>query len=598
MNEYRNYTNKKKSEREIETLARNEIRHPNSRRSRTCFRSQAKLTQEELEKKICEFIIHAMIPLKIVDDPYFIDIFHRLNIAHDGLRLISRRSLARRIDTLYADTKEKLKSLINHIPYVCTTTDIWSGKTRSFLGVTIHWIDNNCNRKSATLACRRFPNKHSAENIAELLSKINTEYNIDYNKICATITDNASNFVKAFKEYSIQNYCIENSEDDSVNVDIEISNDIFSCTESDEDTEMTQQSHILMTSINTIEAIRLPYLPKHLRCCAHILNLIASADLLKAINASNLLHMHKKIMSKCNILWKATTRPKSAEIMQQLLGLTLPRPGDTRWNSLYVALQKIVDIKLKCPLLFQALQNRTMILDDEFKYIEEHLKCTKPVADALDMQGEKFAYYGIVVPTLISLKRKLEHLNTREFQYCKPVAQSLLENINRRFAHFFDFSSEESINAAIAALAHPEFKNRWLSCVAPGNHNKLLTAFKDSVSAEIQCKSTNENDIVDTSENNFFDFGEENAENSSSTLEPEVQIANFFNDRTNNLQTLNNYQAIKAVFIKFNTPLPSSAAVERLFSYATMTNLPKSNRLSDKKFEQRIFLRGNLHLFS
>ena len=38
---------------------------------------------------------------------------------------------------------------------------------------------------------------------------------------------------------------------------------------------------------------------------------------------------------------------------------------------------------------------------------------------------------------------------------------------------------------------------------------------------------------------------------------------------------------IRKIFVKFNTPLPSSAPVERLFSYATLLDLPKYNKMTD-----------------
>ena len=46
--------------------------------------------------------------------------------------------------------------------------------------------------------------------------------------------------------------------------------------------------------------------------------------------------------------------------------------------------------------------------------------------------------------------------------------------------------------------------------------------------------------------------------------------------------------------MKYNTPLPSSALVERLFTFATITNSPKANRLTNKMFEQKIVLKANL----
>lgn len=56
---------------------------------------------------------------------------------------------------------------------------------------------------------------------------------------------------------------------------------------------------------------------------------------------------------------------------------------------------------------------------------------------------------------------------------------------------------------------------------------------------------------------------------------------------------LNEYPLIRKVFLKYNTPLPSSAPVERLFNYATMMNVPKYNRLTDKNFEQRVLEKAN-----
>lgn len=50
------------------------------------------------------------------------------------------------------------------------------------------------------------------------------------------------------------------------------------------------------------------------------------------------------------------------------------------------------------------------------------------------------------------------------------------------------------------------------------------------------------------------------------------------------------------MFIKYNTALPSSAAVERLFSVAGDILRPKRASLTACNFEQLVFLRGNLKL--
>lgn len=95
-------------------------------------------------------------------------------------------------------------------------------------------------------------------------------------------------------------------------------------------------------------------------------------------------------MKKCNVLWKAAGGPKSAEVIQDVLGNMLSRPGETRWSSLFDAFQKIVNIKEKSLLLHRAFNiYKNTINENEFDYIQEYLMRTLPVAEALDiMQSE------------------------------------------------------------------------------------------------------------------------------------------------------------------------------------------------------------------
>jgi len=149
-------------------------------------------------------------------------------------------------------------------------------------------------------------------------------------------------------------------------------------------------------------------LSRHIRCYAHTLSLCATSDIMKTIISSPHLHeIHTRIMQKCNTLWNAASRPKSAEINQSILGHILSRPDEMRWNSLFDSLTQIQKIKEKSSEFTRALNLKqcTFTVSDH-NYIEEFLFCVKHLSQALDMlQRDKSVFYVMIFPTLLCLQR-------------------------------------------------------------------------------------------------------------------------------------------------------------------------------------------------
>lgn len=95
----------------------------------------------------------------------------------------------------------ELKKTFEELEFLSTTADIWTAHNKGYIAVTAHWIDSqSLERKKAALACRRFTGCHTYDSIATKLENIHSSFSI-FHKVTATVTDNGSNFVKAFKVY-------------------------------------------------------------------------------------------------------------------------------------------------------------------------------------------------------------------------------------------------------------------------------------------------------------------------------------------------------------------------------------------------------------
>lgn len=67
------------------------------------------------------------------------------------------------------------------------------------MGFTVHWLNPlTLERQSKGLACKRIYGRHTYDNIAEMIDNVLSEFNIQ-TKTTMIVTDNAANFVKAFK---------------------------------------------------------------------------------------------------------------------------------------------------------------------------------------------------------------------------------------------------------------------------------------------------------------------------------------------------------------------------------------------------------------
>ncbi|CAG5096656.1 Protein of unknown function [Cotesia congregata] len=239
--------------------------------------------QEKFEENLTYFVLDSMLPINVVERPSFRQIFDDLQVkkGESQLQHLSRYSLGKRIKTYFDksfnEIRQHLESVTTNNGFVCTTADVWTSGSRRFLGVTMSWIDQkSLARKSDAVACKRFLGTHSFDAIAKKLFDIHSSF--DSSEV--SCDDNDEEIFDALDDISVR---------------------------AEEEFDLTCEIA----------------LPQHLRCASHTLNLIATTDISKGIEASQVLKKrHTNVVKKCSSLWKQLRSPKKNEYFKLYLVLT------------------------------------------------------------------------------------------------------------------------------------------------------------------------------------------------------------------------------------------------------------------------------------
>lgn len=114
--------------------------------------------------------------------------------------LPSRRKLVRSLlPALYEKHVQLVKDELKKTNYVGLTSDLWTSRqTKGFLTVTANFIDTEWERRSVVLQTVRMMKDHTAENLANEMREICSEWEIS-NKVCCVVTDNAPDIVSVVK---------------------------------------------------------------------------------------------------------------------------------------------------------------------------------------------------------------------------------------------------------------------------------------------------------------------------------------------------------------------------------------------------------------
>lgn len=137
------------------------------------------------EDKLLRFVVLSELPFRIVEEPSLMEL---LCEANPHVNLFSRGTLRRRILQLHQQLAEKMRTVLQETPgRICLSLDMWSTKNNlyPYMGILGHWIDEEWNLRSALLAFKHMPQRHTGENMANCIWKVLTKLNIKQKVGCS-----------------------------------------------------------------------------------------------------------------------------------------------------------------------------------------------------------------------------------------------------------------------------------------------------------------------------------------------------------------------------------------------------------------------------
>ncbi|XP_077474228.1 uncharacterized protein zbedx isoform X1 [Stigmatopora argus] len=525
------------------------------------------MTQEKIDDLVFNYIVEDCQSFQVLEQPGFKKLISGLT---EGLQPMDVVSLFSKVDLSFSKMRDELMAKLACVEYVCTTADLWTVGRGSFFGMTCHWIDcDSLERKSAALGFAKMPGRLTYDAVAGRIHDIHVACGIE-SKVQTTVTDNASPFVNVFKEFTPD---AGDGDDDIIGV----FENVGAVLEGKPEQDM------------------LLFLPTVQRCASQTLEQIVSEDFWRAVSQGPMCQLFYTSMSKVYSIWsKCHQLQVGMEAAEEVRKMALLVPAVIRWNVEYCALQKIVSLTERELTELSARLDVPRLQPEEMDFLKEYVSVFHPLAFALELfQAEQKCYLGLVIPTVLSLKNKLsEHKDSSK--YFGDAVVTIVRAIDTRFQELF-----ASNEARFATATTPQFRLWWLAASEREDMCSLLAMEASQVDpCDMIVVNTSQNLSTIKSEDDFFSYGSPKLAAHIQERGVTEEIRKYVEGTGKSLECLQDFPRVKQLFLKYNTTLPSTAPIQRLFSEMGNVATTQRNILTDDYFERIQLLRYNINVCS
>ncbi len=274
----------------------------------------------------------------------------------------------------------------------------------SYTAVTSHFINNNWEMCSALLDCIPFEQRHTAENLSQVLKSSLESFKL-YDKVGVAVTDSAANMIAAIR----------------------------------------------LTSI------------KHIPCFAHVLNTILQNNLAVIFPITNkvrdIVKYFRSSTIACEKLKTVQKQFNKDDTNGKVLKLILD--VKTRWNSTYYMFDRIIEIQDSVQAAVGMLGNPVPILTvEEWTVINEIKKILKPFEQvSRELSLEKQISMSMVMVMVNGLFATLERIkkNTKD-KLAIEFFDAIYKTLREKFANF-----EHNSIIARSTFFDPRFKKSFVN---------------------------------------------------------------------------------------------------------------------------------------
>lgn len=525
------------------------------RKKQLCLKSSLIRKDEEINKDLIFLIAKDFQPLSLVEDTGFQRFVKALNSSYV---LPSRKKVSEvLLSETYDEVKMMLKKSFQHVDYFAVTTDYWqSQSTKSFLSVTVHYI-KDFKLMSSVLSTKEVVEAHTALNTSAALMGILNEWEI-FDKITTIVTDNAANMKKA-----------------------------------------------------VIEELRKHHHP----CVAHTINLTVTEAITSNKELSILLDKCRHLIGHFKHSVKSSNELRKYQKQLNAPELTLKNDVATRWNSVYIMIERLVTVKEALSLTLANLVSEKApenLSGCEWATLSDLLLVLKPFLQLTEeFSGEKYITMSTIIPLIRGLQKTLRNIDVST-DIARELKYVLIETVTRRLSPL-----ETNRIIANATFLDPRFKKigfglednaknaqSWVTEEATRLIQLRQSEYsnrptKENIEMELETVESNSTDKLWS----FFDEKVSTCKHfSTSSTTAHIMVKQYLeldlmNRKQNPLEFWENHQKtfpeLYLLAKKYLCVPATSVPSERLFSKAGYITNDRRSRLGAKRIDQLVFLNGN-----